>query len=387
MAANIMHPSREKPYASIVESQLFLILLIAKSAEIVIGLISGGIGGFVSQILPIAVLIMLILAYRKSSSGATGLKIVTTIEFWLLLVVGLIIMLPVLVIGFRILGEDGGGVAFLALLVTLLLVFGGTFLRLVYLRSISRVSADVESWFTGTPQPSRVQCSLSTICIIEIVLLVLQSIIPLFSSIGTGILGNLAYQVPGDLGDNYVYRSIVSMFLGRSVSLVLIAGVCGIVKYIAIMKLYGIYIGEQPGAAIAPVPDPAGNGPERKPQNADTERTGVRVKPAPRQDSRMFTVILCQVSPVAGRVYKAPMSRQLVIGRSSTRADLVLADDPSISGEHCRLDVRDRHMYIEDLGSHNGTYLNGQKIHTPKPLSRGDKLKIGKSTFTIEWQA
>jgi serine phosphatase RsbU (regulator of sigma subunit) len=70
-----------------------------------------------------------------------------------------------------------------------------------------------------------------------------------------------------------------------------------------------------------------------------------------------------------------------LIGRSS-KADLVVLDR-SMSREHARL-VRDgEHWKVEDLGSRNGTFLNGQTVTAPTLLSPGDTLTVGGATITI----
>jgi pSer/pThr/pTyr-binding forkhead associated (FHA) protein len=41
-------------------------------------------------------------------------------------------------------------------------------------------------------------------------------------------------------------------------------------------------------------------------------------------------------------------------------------------------------IVLEDLGSTNGTYLNGEPLSGPQPLHVGDKIRIGDSEFTFE---
>ena len=70
-----------------------------------------------------------------------------------------------------------------------------------------------------------------------------------------------------------------------------------------------------------------------------------------------------------------------LIGRSS-KADLVVLDR-SMSREHARL-VRDGEEWkVEDLGSRNGTFLNGQTVTAPTVLSPGDTVTVGGAVITI----
>jgi hypothetical protein len=66
--------------------------------------------------------------------------------------------------------------------------------------------------------------------------------------------------------------------------------------------------------------------------------------------------------------------RTLSIGRSAD-CDIIL-DDRQISRLHARVVWRDDHYEIEDLGSKNGTHLNGRDVVTPQPLHDGDEIQI-----------
>ena len=71
-----------------------------------------------------------------------------------------------------------------------------------------------------------------------------------------------------------------------------------------------------------------------------------------------------------------------LLGRSST-ADLQLIDG-KVSREHCRLTVKGAEVFVEDLGSQNGTFVNGQAIRGPTALQRNDELAIGDSLFMLD---
>ena len=64
---------------------------------------------------------------------------------------------------------------------------------------------------------------------------------------------------------------------------------------------------------------------------------------------------------------RIPLTGFLVLGRAPT-ADLQLIDG-KVSREHCRIDASGARAMLEDLGSHNGTYLNGEVIKGPTPLA------------------
>ena len=71
-----------------------------------------------------------------------------------------------------------------------------------------------------------------------------------------------------------------------------------------------------------------------------------------------------------------------LLGRGS-EADIVLEDSFS-SSRHARLYPQGDVVVLEDLGSTNGTYLNGEPLTGPQPLHDGDRIRIGDSEFTFE---
>jgi pSer/pThr/pTyr-binding forkhead associated (FHA) protein len=59
-------------------------------------------------------------------------------------------------------------------------------------------------------------------------------------------------------------------------------------------------------------------------------------------------------------------------------------DDPFASSAHARLFFRGDFMYIEDMGSTNGTYLNGRQLRTAERLKVADVIRIGDSEYRYE---
>ncbi len=71
------------------------------------------------------------------------------------------------------------------------------------------------------------------------------------------------------------------------------------------------------------------------------------------------------------------------IGRSSV-SDIVLKSDDYASGRHARLTRHGGLLYVEDMGSTNGTFVNGRKTVGATPLRDGDTVRIGSTTFRYE---
>lgn len=61
-------------------------------------------------------------------------------------------------------------------------------------------------------------------------------------------------------------------------------------------------------------------------------------------------------------------------------------EDPFASTQHARIYEQGSIMVLEDLGSTNGTYLNEELLEGPRPLHRGDRVRIGDSEFSYEDQ-
>jgi len=80
-------------------------------------------------------------------------------------------------------------------------------------------------------------------------------------------------------------------------------------------------------------------------------------------------------------------ARGVVIGRSATDCDFVM-DSPEVSRSHIRLSEKDGILYIEDLGSANGTILNGLKLQPAQlvALHHGDEIELAVSMFSVEFQ-
>jgi pSer/pThr/pTyr-binding forkhead associated (FHA) protein len=74
---------------------------------------------------------------------------------------------------------------------------------------------------------------------------------------------------------------------------------------------------------------------------------------------------------------------EFVIGRL---ADCVgrLAADVEISRRHARIALVDGDYVIEDLGSTNGTFVNGARLSGPEILSVGDKVEVGGTTLVVQ---
>lgn len=73
-------------------------------------------------------------------------------------------------------------------------------------------------------------------------------------------------------------------------------------------------------------------------------------------------------------------SKSATIGRRNTN-DLIISDK-AVSGNHCELTFVDGKVYIEDMNSTNGTFIDGERI-SRKELKNGDIIILGKMSFKV----
>jgi hypothetical protein len=71
----------------------------------------------------------------------------------------------------------------------------------------------------------------------------------------------------------------------------------------------------------------------------------------------------------------------VVLGRGDV-ADIQL-EDPFASTRHAQISRQGEVLVLEDLGSTNGTYLNGEPLRGPQPLHPGDRIRIGDNEFSL----
>ena len=129
----------------------------------------------------------------------------------------------------------------------------------------------------------------------------------------------------------------------------------------------------KPGPSGNGKPGPSGNG---KPSPSPVETPGPLRKPAPDGDSFHWSRV--DVRPTS--VVRAPV-RTLRIGRAPDN-DIVVAD-LSVSRHHAELRNTGGRYEIVDLGSHNGTFLNGSQIVSRALVTEQDIVGIGQATFRL----
>jgi pSer/pThr/pTyr-binding forkhead associated (FHA) protein len=99
--------------------------------------------------------------------------------------------------------------------------------------------------------------------------------------------------------------------------------------------------------------------------------------------------------PDSGREVEVPLTKEMTIGRmdpasaSFPNVDLTTDDalDKGVSRYHAKITRRGREVFIEDLGSMNGTFVNRKKLipYLPEALRNGDQLHLGKLILRVSF--
>lgn len=98
---------------------------------------------------------------------------------------------------------------------------------------------------------------------------------------------------------------------------------------------------------------------------------GVAPRPAARAPEKMA------VTAPGSKPRMFDIGDELIVGRAD-KCHVVISDSYA-SQIHARIFRRQDAVYIEDMGSTNGTYLNRRKVTSPLQVSRGDTARIGKT--------
>ena len=132
-------------------------------------------------------------------------------------------------------------------------------------------------------------------------------------------------------------------------------------------------------------------------------RSAGREQEAPSQDSMILTPaaaaaaglgrgpakrrsvwLVVQRSPSLEEGGEFPLnSAPLTVGRGGQN-DLVLTGDEFASARHARIEVRGDGVWVQDLESTNGTYVNGSRIAGAQRLDAGDVLRVGETDLRVE---
>ncbi len=109
-----------------------------------------------------------------------------------------------------------------------------------------------------------------------------------------------------------------------------------------------------------------------------TTATGLGLDPV----QRAKLVVL--KSPALDKGEEVPVdSLPVAVGRGGQN-EVPLDGDEFASAEHARFESKRDGLWVEDIGSSNGTFVNGARVTTPRRLAKGDIVRIGQTDFRVE---
>jgi hypothetical protein len=116
--------------------------------------------------------------------------------------------------------------------------------------------------------------------------------------------------------------------------------------------------------------------PVRPASGASTNARGKKIK---RERGAPAFVVM---EPRQRRGEMHPLSDVITIGRVDDNT-MVIDDDSFISSHHARLEVRPDGVWLVDLQSTNGSFVNGQRVSQEKSLRKGDRIQVGSTVLEM----
>lgn len=143
--------------------------------------------------------------------------------------------------------------------------------------------------------------------------------------------------------------------------------------FIAVLYLFLLWVARSAMRDLArPESRPARGGGDASPALGDNGDSAVGGEP--------------RLEVVAALGYEPGSRWELAEGATMGRSEEVdiRVEDKFASSAHARIFPRSGKLYIEDMGSTNGTYLNGSQLSRPERLHDGDEVRIGDSEYRFQ---
>jgi signal transduction histidine kinase len=94
--------------------------------------------------------------------------------------------------------------------------------------------------------------------------------------------------------------------------------------------------------------------------------------------------LVVKKGPSSGRVVSLDGCRSVTIGRAP--GNMVVLQDEKVSSHHARLDVNASGVILTDVGSRNGTFVDGQPVHGSRLLPSGVEVSLGVTVLELRWR-
>lgn len=111
-------------------------------------------------------------------------------------------------------------------------------------------------------------------------------------------------------------------------------------------------------------------------------KTGIGLVKGQRRKEKSWTVSV-ERGPKELRGVSIPVHGPVIIGRNPG-ADIVIGAG-YVSGRHARFTLMGQNLFVEDLGSTNGTFVNGQPVVEPAALRNNDVVTVGDVAIRVRY--
>jgi len=106
--------------------------------------------------------------------------------------------------------------------------------------------------------------------------------------------------------------------------------------------------------------------------------------PAPAAKARKgktWRLVLVEPAAEAGATF--PVDGEVTLGRGGG-CTVPLGSDTFVSQVHARAFDRDGALWVEDLGSRNGTFVDEQPVHEPTHVAKGSRIRVGETVLEVD---
>jgi hypothetical protein len=138
------------------------------------------------------------------------------------------------------------------------------------------------------------------------------------------------------------------------------------VLYLFLARVVWIVAREMRGTP-APAPEPVA--PEPAPASARA------------RGRKPWRLVLLEPAAEAGATF--PIDGEVTLGRGGG-CTIPLAFDTFVSQVHARAFDRDGNLWVEDLGSRNGTYVDGEQVHEAVRVAKGARVQVGETVLEVD---
>ena len=103
--------------------------------------------------------------------------------------------------------------------------------------------------------------------------------------------------------------------------------------------------------------------------------------PARARGRKTWRLVLVEPAAEAGAVF--PIEDEATLGRGGG-CNVPLAFDTFVSQVHARAFERDGALWVEDLGSRNGTFVDGEQLQAPVRVAKGARVQVGETVLEVD---